>query len=622
MEGRWQVFGMDIDMAGDVADWRAHPVSRSPTRRVAWFRVRHLRGETGGDVKFIWELNRHAELVRLAQAFSLTGKERYAERLRDLLVQWMEQNPPGIGVNWTSSLEVGIRAVAWCWIWHLTKHASVWTDAVLGQFLWSLWHHARHVEQYDSSHHSPNTHLTGEALALVYVGTLFPEFGRANRWRRRGTAILLGEIDRQILPDGMHIERSTCYHRYTLEFYLHFYLLAGAALGESRDLVRDALYRLLDVAVQLRRPDGAWPVLGDEDGGRLLPLALSVPTDQDELLTVGGLLLGRPDWMVARRWTPASYAWWVLDEHCWESAGTEESLLARPSAALPAAGYYVGRDSRQEDGWYCLVDAGPLETGWAGHGHADLGHVEIVCGKVPVFSDPGSFSYTTSLRLRDWHRSEAAHACLSIPDLPLAVPDGPFSWKRLAPRPEAQSRDLGSVWFCSLQVARSGRGAGVRHVRQVVLVRGWGIAVCDWLGGSGQRTVDLNWPTPWHSDHIQLCQTHARIADVALRWFADGAGPPPEVLLRSVPYAPTYGILRWANQITTRYDATLPAVFVSCITKAMQGYEGRQVGPERIQLIVGAESSRLELTLSPHEQPTFRELAWLREGHQGAHGDV
>ena len=38
---------------------------------------------------------------------------------------------------------------------------------------------ARHVERYLSTYFSPNTHLTGEALGLLYIGTQFPELAGA-----------------------------------------------------------------------------------------------------------------------------------------------------------------------------------------------------------------------------------------------------------------------------------------------------------------------------------------------------------------------------------------------------------------------------------------------------------
>src|SRR5690348_18206419 len=74
-----------------------------------------------------------------------------------------------------------------------------------------------HVEHNLSRYFSPNTHLTGEALALYVVGRALPELAASGRWTAIGRRILLDEIDAQILPDGGHAERSLHYHRYTLD---------------------------------------------------------------------------------------------------------------------------------------------------------------------------------------------------------------------------------------------------------------------------------------------------------------------------------------------------------------------------------------------------------------------
>ncbi len=50
-----------------------------------------------GDIKYLWETNRHLELVTLAQAWALTGEPRYAEGCRALLESWFEQCPYPLG---------------------------------------------------------------------------------------------------------------------------------------------------------------------------------------------------------------------------------------------------------------------------------------------------------------------------------------------------------------------------------------------------------------------------------------------------------------------------------------------------------------------------------------------
>src|SRR5207249_8590072 len=141
--------------------------------------------------------------------------------------EWLAANPPGIGINWTSSLEIALRLISWCWALVLFRGCRSVSPALFGAVLSSLCAHASHVERYLSHYFSPNTHLTGEALGLFYAGVLFPELARAPRWRKLGQGILETESERQILADGVHFELTTCYHRYTVEIYLHFLILAA-----------------------------------------------------------------------------------------------------------------------------------------------------------------------------------------------------------------------------------------------------------------------------------------------------------------------------------------------------------------------------------------------------------
>src|SRR5205085_3460999 len=120
-------------------------------------------------------------------------------------------NPPKLGINWASSLEVAFRAISWLWALHFFRDAAALTPPLYLRLLKSLYAHARHVETYLSTYFSPNTHLTGEALGLYYTGTLLPEFKRAAHWRKLGARILLAQLARHVKPDGVYLEHSTYY---------------------------------------------------------------------------------------------------------------------------------------------------------------------------------------------------------------------------------------------------------------------------------------------------------------------------------------------------------------------------------------------------------------------------
>ncbi len=118
--------------------------------------------------------------------------------------------------------------MSWIWALHFFKDSDHLTPQHFLDALKHLHCHGRHIERYLSKYYSPNTHLTGEGLGLFYLGTQMPFFKAAERWRKLGEDILVAEIEKQILPDGVYFEQSLWYQRYTADFYLHFVILRAA----------------------------------------------------------------------------------------------------------------------------------------------------------------------------------------------------------------------------------------------------------------------------------------------------------------------------------------------------------------------------------------------------------
>ncbi|NNG15472.1 MAG: alginate lyase family protein [Gemmatimonadales bacterium] len=573
LAGEWDLFGRPAKAFSRSLDWRSDPVTGAPTAEGHWHRVPYLGTGDGNDVKYLWELNRHRDLVRLAQAYFLSGRAEYSEALADLLDRWMEQNPPGEGINWASSLEVGLRAIGWCWMWYLSHRAPLWTDGRLGHFLWQLWHHGDHVARFDSVHHSPNTHLTGEALSLLYLSHIMPDFHRAARWHQLGCATLQAEVVSQILPDGFHFERSTCYHRYTTEFYLHAALLLADNPNPAQlSDVTEALDRLVVVIAALRRPGLPWPVLGDDDGGRALRLTTAPPADQRSLLACAAAWRNRFDWLPEASVSDGAEAWWLLDDRAWERLALRETTAVAgvPPAVqheeFPAAGYYLARDGLGPRSWSCLIDAGPHGGDRTGHAHTDLGHVEISGMGIPLVVDPGCSVYSGDPVRRDWFRSEQAHACLVVPGHPLAEPDGPFSWRRTAVTPEVSLEEAsGDLWRLQLGYNRLGPNGSMQHCRQVALVAGWGVLVCDWVtGGGGAATpFELRWPLGCAVEPARLGDGSITIGNARLRWWLTStpgcwAWRTPE--LRTAVMSPAFGEESPATQLifpATRVPAAM-----------------------------------------------------------------
>ena len=96
-------------------DWYLDPVQnlRFP-ERVPIERWNLLEMRPGlADVKFPWELSRCQHWLPLAQACRLTGDMRYAAEILDQHDDFMASNPVGLGVNWTCTMDVALRALNW-----------------------------------------------------------------------------------------------------------------------------------------------------------------------------------------------------------------------------------------------------------------------------------------------------------------------------------------------------------------------------------------------------------------------------------------------------------------------------------------------------------------------------
>jgi hypothetical protein len=479
---------------GDPIDWSLDPVWARRTPLVHWSRLNPLDASVG-DSKIVWELNRHQWVVRLAQAHALTGDSRYAEACVRVVDEWIDANPPGVGLNWASSLEVAFRLMSWSWTLALLRHWPALPAPWVIKVLAAIGLHAAHVRRYLSYYFSPNTHLTGEALGLFYAGTLFPEFRGADDWRQCGRAILDSQSSAQVSGDGVHFEQSTCYHRYTLEIFLHFLLLAarnGIAVSQE---VLDRTARMADFLVAIRRPDGVVPSIGDDDGGQLMPLVPREHGDCRGVLAIAAAIHQRPDFSWAAGGAAPEVLWLM------GSGGTRR--VDRAGVAVPASapsqvfaegGYAILRDRWDNGGHQMIVDIGPLGCPvTSGHGHADLLSVQCAIFGEPCLIDAGTGGYTPDTRWRSFFRGTAAHSALTIDGQSQVEPDGPFGWRG---RPAGRLLEWHSTTdFDLVDAAHDGYltlARPVAHRRRVIFMKPAGWILIDDLTHDGEHRVDLS----------------------------------------------------------------------------------------------------------------------------------
>jgi hypothetical protein len=424
---RFDVLGHAGLSYGSPIDWNADPLAARRAPMVHWSRVPYLNADVVGDHKVVWELNRHQHLVTLGQAYWLTGDERFASSICRHLVEWIDANPPKLGINWSSSLEVAFRAISWCWAMRMVHASQALTAELSVRVLKHLNIHAHHIAAHLSTYFSPNTHLTGEALGLLHVGTLFPELRAATQWRELGWAILEDQLPRHIRSDGVYFEQTTWYQRYTVDFYLHALLLRERSGHAVSPNTRARIELAIEPLIHFMRPDGRTSLIGDDDGGRLAPHHPEQPNDFRSTIALAAVVFGRPDCAALAGDAVAALPW---------IAGVEgmarfDRLVPHPprdtARLFEGGGYVVSRTDWSDDADYILIDCGGRGSTTGGHAHADALAFELTIGGRALLVDPGTFSYIEPAR--DAFRATAAHNAVTVDGRPSSEPGAAFRWE-------------------------------------------------------------------------------------------------------------------------------------------------------------------------------------------------
>jgi hypothetical protein len=464
--GRICLMGLGPLSLGNPPDWHREGASGIVAPRLHWSRIPYLDPATVGDHKIVWEVNRHQYLLVPALLWNMEGRAEDFTLVQSHLASWLEENPISLGVNWCSSLEVAYRAITWCWLLSLLPE-SLWSQDVRQRLIRALEHHGRHIERYLSYYFSPNTHLTGEALGLLYVGHVLPESCFARRWRDLGAHILESWLQKQVYDDGIYFEQSAQYQRYTAEIYLHYLRISESNGREPLATLRSSLSKQFDVLRAIAAGQGAMPLIGDDDGGALLPIDHRSPEDLRGLLLAGATALNRPELVAPGEVHPAM-AYWLC------GVEATKKILALADATPPVGTRYfaqgglaVIRDNGSIDSAVAVIDAGRHGRLNCGHAHADALSCTLALGEQPLFIDRGTLTYVGAER--NEFRSTASHNTLEFDGESSVEPLGPFQWGPRPRRPTAAIRDCNEMTiFRGMAWGHAGTAEASTHSRVIV----------------------------------------------------------------------------------------------------------------------------------------------------------
>ncbi|MDK2971494.1 MAG: hypothetical protein PWP23_1249 [Candidatus Sumerlaeota bacterium] len=494
LAGRVTFFHLDRHQLADPIDWSRDedsglsvPVFYSP-------KLDYRDPARVGDVKIIWELNRLQHLVRLGQAWLLTRDERFPAAACRLVESWIAANPWMHGINWTSAMEAGLRALSLTFLFEYIRDWPGMEARFVQLLAASIHQHLSFIDSHYSLHSSANNHLVAEASGAAVAAAYWTPLRNAAAWHERARALLEREIINQNHPDGVNKEQAFLYQFFVFDLFLLPALQARRSGRAFSSAYHERLERMAEFLAWVTDARGNTPNVGDQDDGRALQLAGPHESTWPSLCHAAGCFFQRADFL---RWGSGT-----LDErNAWLFRPDEKepylALSAQADAApprrtrlFPDGGYAVLREGEGDSEFLALFDVGP--HGWpatAAHAHCDALSLIVHIGGHPVLVDPGTHSYRDG-KWRRFSRSAAAHNTVAFSGTEQAEYLNRFMWGRQPSITLGEwTNDDKGVSVAASVVWHTGQ----RHTRQVEFCPRQGrLTVSDSWSGAGSA-VSLGW---------------------------------------------------------------------------------------------------------------------------------
>ena len=285
-------------------DWQKDYKSGYRWSAKDWYKdTRKVIGKVlGADIKVPWELARMQHLPQLA-VFSLVCpeyKERAIKEFKNQVLDFIAVNPPYMGVNWACTMDVAIRAtnmlIAYDMFCQLDEY-RILTGEFKKIFAGSIYEHGKFVvNNLEWSEWLTSNHYLANIAGLLFIGAYLDK----EDWISFAYHEIVEETGKQFYEDGGNFESSTSYHRLSGEMVVYSTALILRLLKDGKikkidynifgrklrvkklydESVKflpqwfiDRLYKIGRFTVDITKPNGEIPQIGDNDSGRFIKLS-------------------------------------------------------------------------------------------------------------------------------------------------------------------------------------------------------------------------------------------------------------------------------------------------------------------------------------------------------------
>lgn len=406
-----------------------------------------------GDPEWVYMLNRHDFLLKLWQAYQLTGQQIYTDKIKDFLLGWIAKNPvTQQGTEATRTIDTGIRCMNWSIVLLHLLGNDLLSDDDAELVLDSLGLQCTNMQSRYIGKYALSNWGVLQTTAICAANIWFPEYVSKETadwaWEE-----LQRELSLQILPDGSHWEQSPMYHVEVLNTSAK--LLAQVKAVKDMGLM---LPPAAEAAIRLEKPwtskleakagpgEGFDPtqdgwlaqavrvlsrhVLYSSDPSLFqLPAGDSDVTDVSDVLARAAVLLeGSGIYRFGTgRYMDADSAFLL------GARGIERFHSVKPMTPkqtvwnCPDSGNIYYRSDWSKDASFTALKCGTLGSS---HGHADQTHISLYYQGQPFLIDSGRYTYLEEDPLRPLLKKPCAHNVCVIDGQSGGEPNGSWSYHR------------------------------------------------------------------------------------------------------------------------------------------------------------------------------------------------
>lgn len=409
INNNYEIFDKNVDLNKSI-DWH-NGTNGVWDKNISSYDIEFKNTDNIGDIRFTWEINRHQFMPYLASAYVKTKDNLYLDLLSKHLKEWIEENKYLKGINWTSSMEIALRAYQWIVVLYLLEEADIieLKRKIINCIIISI----KYVMSNLSLYSSANNHLILEVAISSIIGLAFKGVYKQS-WFEQGYNILSKELKEQFYDDGVNKEQALHYQGFVTDMMLQYNSILKK-LGYDcieEELIKKSVEFILSLGADKHYID-----FGDSDDAKILTLSLQRYNYYHYILSFASLYYGKKYVENYDKYTEIS-----LFMHKY----TELDKVEKKSYNLFRKGGYAVINNKND---IVVFDFGELGFGnLAAHGHADALMINYYRDGNPIFIDSGTYIYNIEREKRDYYRSTKAHNTLCYNNKNQSEIKGPFLW--------------------------------------------------------------------------------------------------------------------------------------------------------------------------------------------------